>query len=135
MSTALELVQIVEQNGGRIRIDGEDLVISPREAAMPVLDALRRHKAELLDELGRRPAMPPGVRLVRWEPKAAPVPLSQCETVLDVELFIRTSLAQLENMLAGRRWLAGNWGLAGLVERLSAVGCHVALDNPKAVLQ
>lgn len=48
MSPVLELVRLVEENGGRIRIDGSDLVISPREAALPVLEELRRYKAEIV---------------------------------------------------------------------------------------
>ena len=88
MSAALELIWTVEANGGRFRVDGEYLVIAPGEAAAPVMEELRQHKAELLAELARRPAMPAGVRLIRWEPKTAPVRLSECSTVTDVDLFI-----------------------------------------------
>jgi hypothetical protein len=44
-----------------------------------VMEELRQHKAELLAELARRPAMPPGARLVSWSPKDAPVRLSECQ--------------------------------------------------------
>jgi hypothetical protein len=135
MSTALELIRTVEANGGQIRVDGEDLVISPRKAAMPVIEELRRHKAELLAELARRPAMPAGVRLIRWQPVPAPVRLSECSTVTDTEKFIRTTLTQLEAPLEGRNWQSGNWGLSGLLERLAAVGCVVELRDRKKMLQ
>ena len=85
--------------------------------------------------LAQRPAMPAGVRLIHWEPKAAPVRLSECSTVSDVDLFIRSTLMQLEAALEGRSWQAGNWGLCGLLDRLAAVGCLVALENPRRALQ
>ena len=116
-------------------VDGDRLGIVPREAAATVIDELRQHKAELLAELARRPAMPAGVRLIRWEPKAAPVRLSECSTVTDTEKFIRTTLMQLEARLSGKDWLDGGWGLSGLLARLEACGCVVALDDPLKALQ
>ena len=133
--TALDLIQIVEANGGRLRVDGEYLVIAPGEAAAPVMEELRQRKTEIIELLAERPAMPAGVRLVRWNPKDAPVQLSKCSTVTDVDLFIRTTLAQLEAAMEGRNWQAGNWGLSGLIERLAACGCGVVLDNPRRLLQ
>jgi hypothetical protein len=58
MSTALELVQAVEANGGRFRVDGEYLVIAPEDAAAPVMEELRLHKAEIIDLLRNRDATP-----------------------------------------------------------------------------
>jgi hypothetical protein len=135
MSAALELIRTVEANGGHLRVDGEYLAIAPGEAAASVIDELRQHKAELMAELARRPAMPAGVRLVSWSPKAAPVQLSQSSTVTDTEKFIRTTLMQLEARLSGKDWLAGGWGLSGLLARLEACGCLVKLDNPREALQ
>ena len=135
MSAALELIRAVEANGGRFRVDGEYLIIAPGEAAAPVIDGLRRHKAELLAELARRPAVPSGVRLVSWSPRAAPVQLSQCETVTDVDRFIHSTLLQVEARLHGKHWLAGNWTLSTQIDRLAGVGFHVELDDPKKALQ
>ena len=82
---------------------------------MPVIEELRRHKAELLAELARRPAMPAGVRPVRSAAcSGSPWRLSECSTVTDTEKFIRTTLTQLEAPLEGRNWQSGNWGLSGL---------------------
>lgn len=53
----------------------------------------------------------------------------------DVDLFIRSTLRQLEAQLCGKNWLAGGWGLSGLLARLEACGCHVALDDPRKALQ
>jgi hypothetical protein len=55
MSTvATELVQIVEANGGRFLIDGEELVIRPGDAAMPLLEELRANKAAIIAFLQSR---------------------------------------------------------------------------------
>jgi hypothetical protein len=134
VSAALELIQIVESAGGRFMVDGDRLGIVPREAAAPVIDELRQHKAELLAELARRPAMPAGVRLVSWSPKDAPVRLSECSTVTDVDLFIRSTLRQVEARLNGKDWLAC-WTLSTLLDRLEACGCIVALEDPRKELQ
>ncbi len=48
MSTPLELVQIVEQSGGRFKIDGDRLGINPKTAAAPVLEELRKHKQAII---------------------------------------------------------------------------------------
>ena len=76
MSAALELIRTVEANGGHFRVDGEDLVISPAKAAAPVLEELRQYKPEIIELIAQRPAMPSGVRLIRWELRSAPVQLS-----------------------------------------------------------
>jgi hypothetical protein len=81
------------------------------------------------------PAMPAGVRLVEWRPKAAPVQLSECSTVIDTEKFIRTTLQQLQAALEGESWLSGGWGLSGLLARLEACGCVVALEDVRKALQ
>jgi hypothetical protein len=116
-------------------IDGGRLGIVPATAAAPVMEELRMHKTELMAELARRLAMPVGVRLVHWEPKAAPVRLSECSTVTDTEKFIRATLMQLDARLSGKEWLDGGWGLSGLLDRLEACGCCVALDDPRKELQ
>ena len=105
-------------------------------ALTDTMDELRANKLLLLAELMvRRPALPDGVRLIRWEPKAAPVRLSEYSTVTDTEKFIRTTLIQLAARLSGKDWLDGGWGLSGLLARLEACGCVVALDNPREALQ
>jgi len=61
--------------------------------------------------------------------------LSEYSTVTDTEKFIRTTLIQLAARLSGKDWLDGGWGLSGLLARLEACGCVVALDNPREALQ
>ncbi len=135
MNAARELIRTVEANGGQLRVDGEFLVIAPKDAAAPVLEELKRHKPELMAELARRPAMPAGVRLIHWEPKEAPIQLSQCSTVTDTDKFILSTLRQVEARLYCKGSLAGGWTLSTLIDRLAAVGCFVELDNPRQSLQ
>jgi hypothetical protein len=101
----------------------------------PVMEDLREQRGEIIELLAHRPVMPAGVRLVSWFPKAAPVKLSRCETVTDTEKFIRTTLMQLAARLSGKKWLDGGWGLSGLLARLEACGCRVALVDSLKVLQ
>jgi hypothetical protein len=135
MNSAPELIRAVESLGGRFMVDGGRLGIVPAAAAARLIDELRQYKVEIVELLAQRPVMPAGVRLIRWEPKAAPVRLSECSTVTDVDLFIRTTLQQLEAELEGRSWQAGNWGLCGLLERLEACGCIVELEDRRRLLQ
>jgi hypothetical protein len=135
MNSPLELIQIVESAGARFMVDGDRLGIFPKEAAAAVRAQLIEHKQEVLALLAQRPSLPPTVKLVRWEPKIAPVQISKCTTVVDVEKFISATLGQLAAHLNGQYWQAGNWPLATLLARLEAVGCVVELDHPGRVKQ
>ncbi len=81
------------------------------------------------------PAMPTGVKLVRWEPLPAPVQLNRCETVTDTGRFIESTLRQLAARLRGEDWAAGNWGMSQLIGRLEAVGVTVELEDDRRWLQ
>jgi hypothetical protein len=48
MTSAGELIHQVERLGGTLLVDGEWLLIRPKEAAAPLLEELRRHKAEII---------------------------------------------------------------------------------------
>jgi hypothetical protein len=128
--TTLELLETVNAAGGQLwLVDGERLHYRLPESLAPLLETLRERKLDIIEVLAQRPPMPAGVLLLSWGPKAAPVQISRCSTVTDVGKFIRATLSQLEAALAGQSWKAGNWGLYGLLERLAAVGCVVALDT------
>jgi hypothetical protein len=57
ISVAQSLIRSVEARGGRITVEGEWLVIDPREAGEPIVDELRRHKAEIIELLRPAPNM------------------------------------------------------------------------------
>jgi len=132
---ASEIIERITNEGGQIWLEEDKVRARLPETLRPLVSVIHSHKPELVAELARRPAMPAGVRLVSWSPKDAPVQLSECSTVTNVDLFVRSTLRQLEALLTGKDWLAGGWGLSGLLNRLAAVGCHVALVDPSRMLQ
>jgi hypothetical protein len=54
MNEAEELIRIVESRGGRVFIEGEKLVIEPKEAALPLTDSLRTYKGQIVALLQSR---------------------------------------------------------------------------------
>jgi hypothetical protein len=132
---AIEIMETVAAVGGQLWADGETLRMRLPESSRPLVEEIRAWKLDIMDMLEKRPAMPSGVKLIRWKPKNAPVQLSRCETITDVDRFTRSTLLQIEARLHGNSWLAGNWTLSTLLDRLAAVGCHVALDEKKVTLQ
>jgi hypothetical protein len=73
------------------------------------------------------PQMPSGVRLREWRPKKAPVVVTVYSVVGDVQQFVRATLAQLGAALDGKPWLAGNYTVRDLQERLEQVGVKVEI--------
>ena len=132
---ANEILRNIESAGGALWVTGESLGYRIPESESSLVDEIRTCKWELVELLAQRPAMPGGVRLVSWSPKDAPIQLSRCEAVTDTDKFIRSTLRQLEAQLSTNDWIAGCWGLSGLLDRLAACGCVVALDDPKKALQ
>jgi hypothetical protein len=48
VSTAAQLIEMVEANGGRFMIDGDLLGVEPETAILPVLEEVRRSKFEII---------------------------------------------------------------------------------------
>jgi hypothetical protein len=125
---ATELVEQIKSAGGSLVLDGDRIRYEiPERAAslVPVLHANREEVRRLLQ--ASMPEMPAGVRLISWNPKRAPVVLTRCSVVSDTELFVRHTLGQLSAALAGNHWVAGNWSVRELIERLEQVGVKVEL--------
>lgn len=134
--TAEVILEAVRQSGGLLWVaEGGKLKYRLPAGRLDLIPVMRESKDELLVLLSERPVMPAGVRLVRWEPKGAPVQLSRCETVLDVTRFAVSTIAQIDARLHDKHWLAGNWPLSELLVRLAAVGCVVELEERKVMLQ
>ena len=125
---ASEIIEIIASAGGRIWLVEDKLRVLLPESLRPMVELIRSRKLELVEKLAETPAMPAGLRLIRWEPETPPVQLSRCETVTDVDKFTRATLRQVEARLKGNGWLAGNWKLSTLLDRLAAVGCWVAVS-------
>jgi hypothetical protein len=133
--TAETVLAAVRETGGQIWVEAGNLKYRLPAEKSDLLPIMRKLKSEILELLSERPAMPAGVRLVHWEPKADPIELPQGSVVTDVEKFVRTTLAQLDAKLNGKSWQAGNWPLSTLIGRLAAVGVEIALDDPKQAWQ
>lgn len=54
MNEAEAIICLVESRGGRVFIEGEKLVIEPKEAALPLIDSLRTYKPQIVALLQRR---------------------------------------------------------------------------------
>jgi hypothetical protein len=134
----LEIVSRLEQSGGTLVLDGDRIRYSvPSEDAevRALLVELRKHREKVrafLQERAVIPAMPPGVRLVGWEPKPAPVMLTHYAVVTDVGRFIRMTLLELRAALAGKRWQAGHRSVRELVDRLEQCGVILQVSDVEA---
>ncbi len=53
-SEASELIAIIELRGGSLSVEGENLVIEPEDAGLPLLESLRAHKPEIIAALLNR---------------------------------------------------------------------------------
>jgi hypothetical protein len=134
----LQMVSRLEQNGGTLVLDGDRIrysVPSEDAEARALLAELRKHREKVrafLQERAVIPAMPPGVRLVHWEPKPAPVILTHYAVVTDVPRFISMTLLELKAALAGRRWQAGHRSVRELVDRLEQCGIILQVSGVEA---
>jgi len=107
--TAIELVHAVEKAGGSLALKGEQIKYTIPKRAAWLVPELRQHREGIVTLLQRRkalPAMPAGVRLVRWSPKQPPIMLEQRSVVIDVDKFIFTTLMEIRARLEGKDWLA-----------------------------
>jgi hypothetical protein len=132
MSVAENVVERIEDAGGELGLNGERIRVRLPEDAVHLLEELRAHKDGVLSLLRRREAisaMPPGVRLVHWEPKPAPVVLTQYSCVKHVGRFVRMTLLELKAALASKRWQSGHRSPRELVDRLEQCGVRLEIEE------
>jgi hypothetical protein len=138
--TVADVLTEVEAAGVAFRLDGEKVRVwypddERRQEMAGRVALLRDQRAEVAAYLKARsgiPAMPDGVRLVRWEPKPAPIALTRVEIVTDVPSFVTMTLLELQAALLGKRWLAGNRSVRELIERLEECGVVVEVKSGRA---
>ena len=75
------------------------------------------------------PSMPSGVRLVSWEPMAAPVRLDVCSVVFDVPKFIESELRALDSRLNNPWTIHGGFTVPQMLDRLAQAGLEVELNR------
>jgi len=130
-----EVLGEVEAVGIELRLDGERIRIrfpepQQRDELAEQVAFLRAHRDEVAEFLRERtaiPAMPNGVRLVRWNLREPPVAIETYAVVTDPALFARTTLVQLKLALANsKRWVG--WSVPQLMDRLAQVGVVVEIE-------
>jgi hypothetical protein len=127
---ALKVVRAIENLGGALVLSCGRIKYSiPRSAAwlLPEVKQKREAIIGLLEHRMPLPSMPRGVRLVRWSPQEPPIMLQESSVVIDVDKFIAATLVQVSACLEGKDYLAGNWPLRVLIERLEQVGVVIEL--------
>jgi len=133
--TASEVLHAVEKAGGSLAVNGGRIKYTiPKRAAWLVheLKQNRKDLIGLLREEGAPPPMPPGIRLLKWQPKTLPVVIVRMGIVSNVDKFIDATLRQVRARLEGKDFLAGNWSLRELVDRLEQVGVSVTIESTNA---
>jgi hypothetical protein len=154
--TAPELLTTIESIGGVLSLNGDRIHYELPEDAAPMLDVLRQCRDEVVRLLRGRersedgkshsdpytvalekaaqagpPPMPHGVTLLEWAPLSPPVAIESWAVVTDVPQFVQTTLGQLQAAMAGKSWIAGNWSVRELVERLEQVGVKVEIEGTR----
>jgi hypothetical protein len=134
VTTAENVIERIEVAGGMLVLNGDRIRCRVPEEVAHLVEDVRVHKGEILAVLKKReetPAMPPGVRLLRWQLKPAPVILTHFAVVTNVRRFISMTLLELKAALSGKRWLAGHRTARELVDRLEQCGVIVEINQEK----
>jgi hypothetical protein len=134
--TALEVMDAVKEAGGLLVLNGNRIKYTIPKAATWLVTELRNQREEVSELLRERAVpsqMPPGVRLLKWKPKAPPIAIIHMGIVTDVDKFVAATLLQLKARLEGKDFLAGNWSLRQIVDRLEQVGLLVKVESTPSV--
>jgi hypothetical protein len=129
---APEVLEAVQNAGGSLTISGERIRYALPDSALWLVTELKQHREELiglLREGGMPPPMPPGVRLLKWQPKDPPIAIVHMGIVSNVPKFVAATMLQLRARLEGKDSLAGNWSLRELLDRLEQVGVAVEIES------
>ena len=146
----------IEAAGDQVRVRHQS---PPRPEALPLLEYIRQHKAEVLaalagpqhededepttgakrdadlldgivaDALPFPPPLPNGLRLISYAPQKPPVAVEQCSIVTNVELFIQSSLADLEDKLNHPNAIRWGWTVPQMLDRLRQVGLVIEIEK------
>jgi len=144
MTSGTALLDQFESLGGRVTLaEGERLRCEfPKgmAEARTLLEAIRQHKAELLEILRERqaalgsaappecPPLPPGAQLVRYAPKTPPIAVQPCSIVTDVDKFIGAYLRDLAWRLAHPNTYACA-SLPEILAKLAEVGVELEIEQ------
>jgi hypothetical protein len=134
VTTAENVIERIEGAGGMLVPNGDRIRCRVPEDLAHLVEDVRVHKDEILAVLKKReepPSIPPGVRLLHWQPNPAPVILTHFAVVTNVSRCISMTLLELKAALSCKRWLAGNRTARELVDRLEQCGVIVEINQEK----
>ena len=129
---APEVLEAVQNAGGSLSLSGERIQYALPNSAIWLVTELKRNRNDVVALLRERegpPQMPVGVRLLKWEPKDPPIALVRMGIVTNVQGFVTATLLQLQARMEGKDFLAGNWSLHELIDRLEQVGVLVKVES------
>jgi hypothetical protein len=132
---APEVLEAVQDSGGSLTLSGERIQYILPDSAVWLVPELKQNREELIGLLrgaASPPPMPPGVRLLKWEPRDPPIAIVHIGIVNNVDRFVGATVRQLRARLEGKDFLAGNWSLRELVDRLEQVGVVVSIENTRS---
>lgn len=132
--SAAEILGELERRGVSVAVEGETLCLKPKRALDDgLLARVRESKAEILRELTQQlsdgcPPLPRGVRLIRWDPRPAPVAIDMCSVIVDVPKFIKSELLALDSRLNNPWTIRGGFTVPQTLDRLAQAGLEVELE-------
>jgi hypothetical protein len=140
VNRAPAVVSRIEELGGYLALDADGSIRYrvPKDSpeAQALLATVRAEKQNLLTYLRARPAlnapaMPKGVRLIRWKLKGAPVALDMYSLVVDVPKFIAEELRALDSRLNNPWTIHGGFTVPQMLNRLAQAGVEVELEHQR----
>jgi hypothetical protein len=110
---------------------GENPIIYHPETRNDAQEARVIEKTQIppVSKVPEVPLMPNGVRLIRWEPRQAPVAIDVCSVVVDVPKFIKSELGALDSRLNNPWTIHGGFTVPQMLDRLAQVGVLVRLES------
>jgi hypothetical protein len=134
--TLADIVSEIESAGAAFLLEDDKVRVwypdeERRKKVAELIALLRVQRLEVAAYLKARneiPSMPQGVRLVRYEPKPAPVRLDVCSVVFDVSKFIESELRALDSRLNDPWTIHGGFTVPQMLDRLAQAGLEVELE-------
>jgi hypothetical protein len=144
----LETVHEFESRGGEFVLDGERVHVKYPpdllDVFAPILATLRANRQQVEMLIRERhgvpappepPALPRGVRLIRYAPKEPPVAVAPVSIVTNVDKFIRHHLAELDARLNHSIQIRGGGSVFEILAKLAEVGLELRLEwSPDSTL-
>jgi hypothetical protein len=139
-----EIIAQIEAAGGVLNLKGESITYEVPAQVRPLLVQLREQKTDAVQILRERqavsraidcPALPHGIRIIRFEPKQPPVLIESYAVVTDVRKFIETELRELDGRLHAPVQIRGGFGIFTILDWLAQCGLEVEIARRNGAFQ